>query len=88
MSTLHRVTAEEWAIATECVIGCQGVTYHVPTLAQLDKTIVALSEHMAEVRRTGKAMDMLPGWSQDLDKLIDRRVYMTMLPAKGAPVDG
>lgn len=87
-TTPREISGREWATAIECVVGSGNIIYHVPTIAALDAVLVAVTSRIVRAQRSGKLLNMLPGWCEDRDRLIDRRLWYSMLPADGAPIDG
>lgn len=89
MSQLREISEREWKMASECVAACHdGLMYFAPDIESLDEIITAVAGQVSRTRRTAGLHYQLPYWLEDLDRLIDRRMYLSMLPDEAMLADG
>lgn len=68
---------------TQCehiVRSTKGHSYHITTIEDCDHIISALNERIHLAIEMDRLPDWVPIWRADIDQLLERRTYLSMLP--------
>ena len=72
------MTEADYALAVDNVTSVKGHLYCVPTIEVCDQVLSLLDERLHRAEETGRLLDWIPAWREDIDRLLDRRLYLEL----------
>jgi len=77
---VSRLTTPDDQVGIDYVIGCKNAKYRVPTLELVDAELSNVSGRLRRWTESDKFPDLVETLTEDRDRLLDRRMYLMMLP--------